>query len=912
MRKICLALALIGGPIFAQQFEYWPAASYDPSIPTARSVLGYDIGDRISPPADIVRYMKALAAAAPARMQVFEYGRTWEGRELVYGAIGSEENIRRLGEIKTAMHQLYDPRRTPAAEAQKLMRGLPAVIWLAYGVHGNEISSPDAALETAYHLLAARNDELVKKVLANVVVMIDPSQNPDGRNRFVHNYEIAAGLEPDADPLAAEHNEPWPGGRTNHYYFDLNRDWLVITQPETAGHIRALREWYPLVFVDLHEMGTESTYYFAPEAVPYNPNLTADQKGPLQWFGKNNAKYFDQFGFSYFTREVYDAFYPGYGASWPSYYGGLAMTYENGSTRGLVVRKSDDTTITYRETVRRHFVSSISTCETAADNRTQLLENFYRYHVTAIDEGSKEPVREYILPRRGNVSSVDRLASLMVQHGAEVQRAVALFRTGDAEYPAGSYVISLAQPAKRMIRTMLDPEVRMDDAFLKVEEARRKRRLSSEIYDVTAWSLPLQFGVEAIASGTRSQGKFEPFISTAIPGGEVSGGTATVAYLAPWGTTAAARFLTAALRSGLRVHSTDRKFVLGGRTYPAGTVIVKVKENAATVHEKVRQSAQASGAEVFATNTGWVDEGPNFGSRHVFYLKKPAVAIAWDRPVSSGSAGQIRFVLERQFGYPVTAIRTQQLATADLSKFQVLILPDAGSGGGYASVLGPAGARHLKEWVESGGSLIGIGTALQYLSSPAAGLLSISQENLAPATPEKPNEAKKPESAAPPTAPTPAAGAVATRVPGKLLAKESDFEKATQPDSELPSSAHGFLARATVDQENWLTAGVPESVLAMVSGRNIFTPIKADKGINAAVFEAPEKVLASGYLWDEYRKQIAFKPFVVLQRQGRGYVVGFTADPAFRASMDGLNVLLVNAVFRTPGHAGTGGGSGEE
>ena len=210
---------------------------------------------------------------------MFEYGKTWEGRELVYAAIGSEENIRRLAEIKAAMHKLYDPRRTPAAEAQKLMQGLPAVIWLAYGVHGNEISSPDAALVTAYHLLAARNDELVKKVLANVVVMIDPSQNPDGRNRFVHNYEVAAGLEPDAEPLAAEHNEPWPGGRTNHYYFDLNRDWLVMTQPETAGHIKALQEWYPLVFVDLHEMGTESTYYFTPEAVPYNPNLTEEPEG---------------------------------------------------------------------------------------------------------------------------------------------------------------------------------------------------------------------------------------------------------------------------------------------------------------------------------------------------------------------------------------------------------------------------------------------------------------------------------------------------------------------------------------------------------------------------------------------------------------------------------------------------------
>ncbi len=315
MRIVCLALTLLGVSLYAQKFEYWPGTTYDAAIPTARSVLGYDIGERISTSANLVRYLEALAAAARNRMKMFDYGKTWEGRRLVYAAIGSQENISRLPSIQAAMHKLYDPRKTNAAEARQLIAGIPAVIWLSYGVHGNEISSPDSALMTAYHLLAARNDKLVDQVLAHVVVLIDPIQNPDGRDRFVHHYEISEGLEPDANPVAAEHNEPWPGGRSNHYYFDLNRDWLAATQPEVATQIKALREWYPLVYVDLHEMGTEATYYFTPEAVPYNPNLTQSQREPLLWFGKNNAKYFDQFGFSYFTREVYDAFYPGYGAS---------------------------------------------------------------------------------------------------------------------------------------------------------------------------------------------------------------------------------------------------------------------------------------------------------------------------------------------------------------------------------------------------------------------------------------------------------------------------------------------------------------------------------------------------------------------------------------------------------------------
>ncbi|HZO54649.1 MAG TPA: M14 family zinc carboxypeptidase, partial [Bryobacteraceae bacterium] len=328
MRPVLVLLAAMCAAHGQSKFEFWPGSSYDPAIPTIEKVLGYKPGERISSHANLMRYFDALAAAAPNRMKVFEYAKSWEGRKLVYAAIGSEASIRRLPEIQAAMKKLSDPRTTNEAEARRLMQSLPAVVWLGYGVHGNEISSPDAALLTAYHLIAGRKDATADAILANTVVLIDPTQNPDGRDRFVHHFEQSEGLEPQSLPVALEHVEPWLNGRTNHYHFDLNRDWLSITQPETRGRIRTLLEWFPLVFVDLHEMGADSTYYFAPEAVPYNPHLTKDQKSSLEWFGKNNAKWFDQFGFSYFTREVYDAFYPGYGASWPAYYGGIAMTYE--------------------------------------------------------------------------------------------------------------------------------------------------------------------------------------------------------------------------------------------------------------------------------------------------------------------------------------------------------------------------------------------------------------------------------------------------------------------------------------------------------------------------------------------------------------------------------------------------------
>lgn len=919
LRSLAALLACAVSLSAQTKFEYWPGATYDPSVPTHKKVLGYEPGDHVSSHAQIMQYMDALAAANPNRMKVWEYAKTWEGRKLIYAAIGSEANIKRLPQIQADIKRLADPRKTSDADAKRIMANLPALVWLAYGVHGNEISSPDAALMTAYHLLASRNDKMIDDIMAKTVVMIVPLQNPDGRERFVFNYDVNAGLEPDANPLAAEHSEPWPGGRTNHYYFDMNRDWLAMTQPEIRGQIHALQEWLPLIYVDLHEMGTDATYYFAPDANPINPHLTKAQEENQNWFGKNNARYFDKFGFSYFTKETYDAFYPGYGASWPAYYGGISMTYENGSTRGLVVKKSDETIVTYRETVRRHFITSIATCETTAQHRTELLEEFFRYRKSAIEEGSKEPVREYILSRKGDVTTVDKLAQLLVDHGVEVKRATAAFSNGAKQYPAGSYVVSCAQPAKRLIRVLMDSQVSMAEDFLKAEEARRKRRQPSEIYDVTAWSLPMQYNVEAVTTGTVSDGKFEPVLLGNAPKGVVNG-KAEVAYVIPWGTSGAAKMLASLLHANYKIVSNDRPFTLDGKHYELGALVLKVKDNPASLEQDVRKLAESTGADVDAHNSSWADDGPTFGSSHFSALRKPAILIAWDRPTQGGSAGQTRFVIERQFGYPTTVIRTEQIGGVDLSKFQTVILPD---GGAYAASLGANGVRRLKDWVQAGGTLVAIGGAIQFLAAPATGLLSTAEENAikegvtptAGGTPATGGRGGGRGGAAPAEAPA-AAPAVpqgnAAPVAPKIFVTPADLDLAEQPTAELPGSLHGALAKVKVDREHWITEGVPETVYALVSGRAIYQPIKTDRGINAAVFAGPNEVLASGYMWDEYRKQLAFKPFVIVERSGRGNVIAFTADPNYRAYMDGLNLLFLNAVFRGPAHTGGGRGGGRE
>ncbi|HUF04281.1 MAG TPA: M14 metallopeptidase family protein [Aridibacter sp.] len=886
---LCLASFSFG----QDDFEFWPGTNYDPSVPTFRQVLGFDPGERIASHSEIMKYFEALGRAKPGQIKLFEYAKSWEGKKLIYAAVGSEQNIARLNAISDSMKRLADPRVTGDSEARQIMSTMPALTWLAYGVHGNEISSPDAAMLTAYHLLAARGNGIVDSILADSVVFIDPTQNPDGRDRFVHNFNIAEGLEPQESQLAAEHNEQWPGGRTNHYFFDMNRDWISLTQPETVGRIKSLQEWWPLVFVDLHEMGTNSTYYFTPEADPFNPYILDVQRRNLDIFGKNNAKWFDTFGFDYYTREIFDAFYPGYGASWPLFYGAVAMTYEQASVRGLVVRKINGEVMHFRDSVRHHFVASVATAEAAAGNREKLLNDFYAYRKSAVEEGRTDSVKSFIIPRKDDTSLVDKLANLIHEQGIEVAQTTTSGTVCGTSYPAGSYGVSTAQPSKRLIRNLLDRDIQMDDKFLREQERRRAKGLPDEIYDVTAWSLPLMFNVEAVPCGQPLPGSFRTAAPQAVTPGTVSGGNASVAYLVPWGSTAAAKLLTGALKKGVRVFSADKVFVQRGRTYPRGTLIIKTADNVSGLGSTLSELARTTGAEVVATNTGWVESGINFGSDNVVEIRRPKVAIAWDSPTSPNSAGQTRFILERQYGFPVTPVRTSQLGSREIAQFDVIILPDAF---GYSNVLGGGAVNRLKEWVSGGGTLIGLGSgAVSFLADPGTGMLAVSRENAV-----KTDKDEKPVAGEKPSEP-------AARVPGKLITSEDQFKDLIEANVSSPDSVAGVLVRARTDPDHWVTAGVKDTVHAIFSGNAIFTPIKMDNGINAAYFAGPDDLLASGYMWEETRKQVAFKPFVVVQETGRGNVIGFTQDPTIRAYLDGLNVILLNAIFRRSAQASTYG-----
>ena len=861
---------------------------FDHSVPTQQQVLGYAPGERISPPEDIRRYFEALAEARPDQVRLIDYATSWQGRPLYYAIIGTPQRIADLDAIQADIQTIAHPDRHSSAEIEAALARVPGTAWLSYSVHGNEISPADAAMVTAWYLLAARDSEVADNILANSLVFINPLQNPDGRARFVHEFNSNLGLQADPSRLSAERNERWPSGRVNHYLFDLNRDWLPLTQPETQGHVAALLEWYPLAMVDAHEMGTDTTFFFAPEAEPYSPLIAPTQRESLIAFGENNARWFDRYGYAYFTREIFDAFYPGYGASWPLYYGGIGMTYEQASARGLVARKRTGEEVTFAQTVREYVAASLATLETVADRRDVLWANFAEYRRSAMDQAGRDGPAAWVIPAQTDQGGADRLGALVARHGSDVFRSTAAKDACGLELAAGSYVIPAAQPSYRQLRMLLDPQVDMADEFLAEQERRRARGEPDQIYDVTGWSLPVMFNVEVETCNRAPELSGLVQISPdQIHGGVLNQPEARVAFVAPGGSSATLRLLAAALRAGLAVDRSEKTFTLNGQDYPAGSLIFQHADNPDNLAEQLADMARTTGAQVTGTDTSWIMQGPSFGSNHVRRLHAPRIALAWDQPTDIYSPGAVRFVLERQIGYPVTIVRTQTLRSADLNRFDVVILPGASRwfGGGYATVLGSRGAAHLRDWVEDGGTLVTLASATAWAADPDVNLIASRLENDSTSDDDEKLDGSQ------------------ARVQGLELESLDDLDERTRAGNRPPDSVAGVLVNTEVDVNHWLAAGSAEAIPALVRGNRVFTPPNRDQSDIVVRYAGPDALLASGYLWEENRRQLAYKPYLMTQRHGRGHIVAFSEDPAVRAYLDGLNGLLVNAVLVAPSYS---------
>jgi hypothetical protein len=855
----------------------WPNTTYDPSIPTLESVIGHRPGEAITTPDEVGRYLEALVKAAPDRTRLVKYATSWEGRPLHYLVVGSKERIARLDDVKRGMQVLA----SGAPEADRLIGELPVVVWLIHGVHGNEISSSDAALAEAYHLLAARGNADVDVTLREALVIIDPMQNPDGRQRFVTQNLLGRSLEPDPNPQSAEHDEPWPGGRVNHYLFDMNRDYFALSQRETQGRARVMLEWYPQVVVDLHEMGGNSSYYFAPPADPINPLMTESQRKSLELFGRANAAEFDKRGFAYFVREVYDAFYPGYGDSWPAFHGAVAMTYEQASARGLAFTREDGTTLTYKQGVTHHFTAAVTTAVTAARNREKLLREYLEFRRGAIALGQKG-TREYLMPPGKDPSRAARLARLLAAQGIQVKRAEEAFQSGSQQLPAGTFIVPLAQPAGRLARNLLDPDIKMDDAFLKEQDRRRKARLPDQIYDVTAWSLPLMFDVDVVSSDRVTNVRTRDVRPDEEPATAVTPPPAgTIGFLMPWGSGAAAT-VAAALRQGIKVQTADDVFTHAGRKYAIGTAFVRMSENAEGTAATLQQIAQRHGAELVPIAQTWTDDGISLGSGRTARLKAPRVLLAWDSPVATLSAGFARYVLEQRFGQRVTAMRVSALQNYDMKDYDVLVLPS----GNYS--FSDDALRRLKDWIRNGGTLITIAEASRWAARDRVGLLS-TDTLLRDGSPERD---------------TPEGGAAAAGGGGAKpdLTKPFDFEKAIQPERERPENLAGAMLRVTLNPYHWLTAGLDGDIQAVYEGARVFAPLKLDAGVNVGSYAPPDRLVAAGLVWKEAQPLLAGRAFLMHQPMGRGHVIAFAEEPNYRAYAEATQLLFINAVLLGVAH----------
>lgn len=870
-------LALVCCPSLAQaQTVALPAQALDPRIPTIESVIGHAPGTEITPPDGVLNWFRALAAAAPDRVSLTTYARSWEGRDLIYAVIASPANLARIEAIQADMARLASG--AELRDRNDIIARTPPIVWLSYGVHGDEISSSDAAIALSHHLVAAGRDPDVARILDNVVIIMDPMQNPDGRNRFVNSFTAARGLVPSADRFAAEHDQPWPGGRFNHALFDMNRDWFALTQPETRGRVRALLDWNPVVVVDAHEMGGDETYFFPPVADPVNPNVTPVQMDLEERIGRGNARAFDRFGFDYFTREVYDAFYPGYGDMWPKLNGAIALTYEQGSARGLVFRRRNGETLTFADGVMRHLVATFATVQTVSDARETFLKAYADYRRDGIEEGRKAEDRYYVIDLETRRWQVEDLARRLAFQGVDVSRLAAGRKACGRTFPAGALVIDSAQPSRRLIRTLLAPTTDLPAPFMERQEKRRSEGLPHELYDVTAWSLPLMDGVTSVSCRQAEAG--EP-VEAGDPIAPVQrAGAASYGYAVPWTDEGQARLVLAALREGLKGRTFDRAFTSGGRTFPRGTVVFTKAANPASLDERLTSLTAQIGAEIVPLAESWVSEGVNYGSSEARDLRSPKIAMAWDGGVDPLSAGALRFVIERRLGAPVTPIRTSSLTRAGLSSYDVLILPE----GEYGA---EPDADALRTFVNRGGVLIGIGSALTYLADPQTGLSGLKRENAW----------TDPDAASP----APADSTSPHTVPGTRIDTVDELSTKTADPAPAPDSLPGALAWAQTASSHWLSAGYDRAAV-LVTGSDIYAPLNETDGATVMRFSAPDGLLAGGHLWEENRLQLAFKPFLTAEREGSGLVIGFTQNPSVRAYLNGLNLLLANTLLLAPAH----------
>jgi hypothetical protein len=913
------------------RFDFYARGPYRENVPRPQSILRFDTGEFHTNYALMERVIEKISQAATDRVRVMDIGETNEHRMMHLIAISSPENIARLDQIKANIARLADPRKLSDREAQAIASETPVIVWLSYTVHGNESASFEAMMQVVYQL-AASNEPATQEILKNSIALINVCANPDGHERFVSWYNSVGIGNP--EPLAGEHREPWSVyGRVNRYRFDLNRDNIVSSQVETRNMQRAYLEWNPQVFVDHH--GQPAQFFFPPAAQPINPNLPPEQTARwLTTFGRANAAQFDQRQWDFYVRDIFDLFYPGYWDSWPSLNGATGMTYETdgGGFKGLNWKRDDETIVTLRSSIAKHFVASLTTLETAARHRSARLKDFYDFKRTAIEEGRTGQMKRLVLVPGKDPFKAAELVEILTRAGVEVSLTRESFRSQSAHgyignnaagartFPAGSYVIDLAQPQKRLAKALLEPNTEQEGSFVREQIARflRNQRRGENapkedygFYDITAWSLPLAFGVEAYwtedAAAVRESAPVRESQGSSVAG-SINGGRAGIAYVIPYERDGAASLAYRLQREGFRIAVATRTLNAGGRDWPRGTIVVRVSRNPETLHEAMARLSALTGVEVTAVNSGFNETGETgIGSENVISLKRPRIIIAADDAVSQTSYGAMWHLFDR-FGVDFTPMTIANIKRAELDKYNVIILPD-GSPDSYFSSFGKGGIDTLRGWIGRGGVLVCIKGAAVFAALKDVNLTSSRLVGSSEDEQKNQPEDEKEATATPSPSPSPQGRKTATEQ-RREEANQTEKLEGTAPElppiaspsarpGQVPEAVPGAIMRATIDRTTYLTYGYDDRELpVLLSSGYFFRPSK--DGTNAVVFtgEDNQTLRISGFVWpDNTERLLRGTAYIMDEPTGRGHVVLYAEDPNFRGIWRITTRLFFNSIL---------------
>jgi len=890
---------------------FFPGDSYSGKLPKPSDYLGFPLGSRPVDHTWMAGYMALVAQMSP-RIELFEYGETYEKRKLYYLIISSEKNIANIEMIKTAHEKVSDPRLLkPGENIDRIIGDLPAIFWAGYSIHGNELSSTDAALGVIYQL-ADGTDETTMNLLDKLVIVLDPLQNPDGRERSLDELWKFSGEVPNYDLQSLEHQGMWPGGRGNHYFIDLNRDMFTLVHPETRGKIKVCLEWKPQVMIDSHEMGSLDSYLFSPGRAPFNPHMPQSIYHWWKVFSEDHASAFDRYGWSYYTRSWNDEWFPGYTSQWGIFSGMVSILYEQAAVDGTIVKLKTGDIRPYSESVHHHIISTLANMSTAAQNRLELLKSYHENRKDAVANKVNSIGQTFIVDPSQNPDRVKNLINTAISQGIEVKRADAGFTAtqmkneygnkGSKKFPAGTYLIDFSQPLRYLIQTILDYDVRMPNSTLLEERRSIEKGWGSRMYEVSAWSLPLAYGLETYISDNKVNVQTTMVAEMPVNDGSIAVDDPAFGYIIDYKDDAATYLLADAFSEGLKVRTATYPIMVDGHEFSRGSLLFVKKENPDDLFDKLKSYSGKYGADIVGVNTALSTEGPDLGGNDLRLLREPSIAVLAGSGISSSRYGAIWHMLDYEYRMRIASLNIQGLGGIDLKKYNVIIVPHSWY---IRSALNKHNLEKLKKWVKDGGTLIAMGSAATFFADSTSGLSQVrlrsqSLEKLGDYDYAVSLEVSADEIKIDSLKIWEGTGSLA-----KSDSKEDKKEKQSKEDLKRfddfarKFAPGGAIMNCRIDTTKWLSYGLGESLPVLMDTRSAFM---SKPPVNTvARFTGENNLRLSGLLWPEAKTRWANSAYCTQERVGSGQIVLFAGEPNMRSFFYGSKRLFVNAILLGPG-----------